>query len=140
MEQKGFRILDHPADLGIEAFGRTIEEAFEQAAAALISIILEPSSIQHQESKTIEITAEDREQLLVKWLTEVLYLYDGEGFVGKDFKISELRPTYLKATIYGGKFDPKRYITKLDVKAVTYHQLNVIESEQGGSVRVFLDI
>ena len=139
LNQEGFKILEHPADLGIEAYGKDLREAFEQAAVALMSIILDLSSIKHRQSMTVELSATDYEHLLVKWLTEVLYLYDGKGFVGNAFHISELGPTHLKATIMGEQFDHEKHPTLLDVKAVTYHQLLVKENGEG-LVRVFLDI
>lgn len=140
MMQKGFTILDHPADLGIEARGATLAEAFEQAAVGLMSVILELTSIENRTSRTIELSATDYEHLLVKWLTEVLYLYDGKDFVGKDFRISKLTPTHLKAMTYGENLDQNKHVMKLDVKAITYHQLSVRENKEDALVRVYLDI
>lgn len=140
MSEKGFTILDHPADLGIAAYGKNLRVAFEQASVGLMSIILELSNIQQRASRNVELSATDYEHLLVKWLSEVLYLYDGEGFVGGKFSISELTPTLLKATVYGELFDHERHITKLDVKAITYHQLQIIEKKEEVTVRVYLDI
>ena len=140
MAQKGFKILDHPADLGVEAFGKDLKEAFEQAAVALMSIILDLSSIEGRVSRIVKVSATDYEHLLVKWLTEVLYLYDGKRFAGCRFEVRQLTVTGLKAIIYGELFDPKRHPTKLDVKAVTYHQIQVTKNENEARVRVFLDI
>jgi SHS2 domain-containing protein len=140
MQNKGFRILDHPADLGVEAFGSNLAEAFEQAAVALMSIILELSTVRELQTRTIELSAGDHGHLLVKWLTEVLYLYDGEGFVAGRFKIGRLTPTHLDAKVYGELFYPERHITKLDVKAITYHQLEVNENANAARVKAFFDI
>jgi SHS2 domain-containing protein len=85
--QPGFVILDHPADLGIEARGRTLAEAFEQAAIALMSIILDLTTVEPKELRRVQLKATDQEQLLVRWLEELLYLYDGENFVGSKFVI-----------------------------------------------------
>lgn len=136
----GFVILDHPADMGIEAYGKNLKEAFEQAAVALTSIILDISSVEPNEIKIIEINASDYEHLLVKWLSEILYLYDGNNFVCSEFNIEELKPQYLKAEIKGENFDNSKHYTKLDVKAVTYHQILVNENSERGIIRVFLDI
>jgi SHS2 domain-containing protein len=76
----------------------------------------------------------------MKWLTEVLYLYDGQGFAAGHFVISELSSTRLKATLSGEPFDAIKHAPRLDVKAVTYHQLLVEEAAEGARVRVFLDI
>ena len=136
----GYSILDHPADMGIEACAATIEEAFEQAAEALISIILDPSRIECEESREVTIDAIDIEHLLVKWLSEILYLYDGERFVVGRFHVDELNDTHLKARLLGEKFFPSKHSTKLDVKAITYHQLQIDRGHDGVRVRVFLDI
>jgi SHS2 domain-containing protein len=70
----------------------------------------------------------------------VLYLYDGEKFVSKEFSVSELRPHSLRATVVGETFVAKKHVTRLDVKAVTYHQLVVEETNSECRIRVFLDI
>ena len=136
----GYVLLDHPADLGIEAFGKNLAGAFEQAALALMSVILETGKIDCKQSKVIVLEGVDWEHLLVKWLTEVLYLYDGQGFASGHFVISELSSTRLEATVDGEPFDERKHAPRLDVKAITYHQLLVEEVAPGARVRVFLDI
>ena len=136
----GYRLLDHPADLGIEAHGHNLIEAFEQAAVGLISTILDIELIECRDRRVISLHAADREQLLVKWLTEILYLYDGAKFVAAQFQIDELTPTSLSARVLGEPFSQDRHVTRLDVKAITYHQLLCEESEAGARIRVFLDI
>lgn len=136
----GYVILDHPADMGIEAYGKNLNEAFEEAAVALTSIILDASSIKPIEIQTIEITASDYEHLLVKWLSEILYLYDGKKFVCAEFDIENITPIFLRAKVKGENFDNNKHLTKLDVKAITYHQVLVHENGGKGLVRVFVDI
>lgn len=136
----GFRILEHPADIGIEAYGKDLAEAFAQAATALMSIILELSSVKARESKHVTLTAADIEHLLVKWLTEVLYLYDGEEFAGCRFEVQDINDTHLHAVIHGEPFAAVKHPTKLDVKAITYHQIKVDKTNEGVNLRVFLDI
>ncbi len=135
-----FTILEHPADMGIEARGETVSQAFEQSAIGLMSIIVELSSVSIKEEQTIELQASDREQLLVKWLTEILYLYDGQQFISKKFHIDELTDTSLHATIQGEPLRAEKHQTLLDVKAITYHQLSIEQQEHQSIVRVFLDI
>jgi SHS2 domain-containing protein len=138
--QAGFRILEHPSDLGIEASGSTVGEAFEQAALGLMAVIAEPETIEAVDERLVELDAQDAENLLVRWLSEILYLYDGEDYLVKEANIDSLSPTNLRARLLGEKFQPKKHTLKLDVKAVTYHQL-LIETKNGGTtVRVFLDI
>jgi SHS2 domain-containing protein len=135
-----FRILEHPSDLGIEATGRTLTRAFEESARGLISVILDVSQIQPRESREIALQGSDQAQLLVRWLSEILYLYDGQGFVCADFHIARLSKTALVGTVHGEPFVASKHRTYLDVKAITYHQLQIDEDELGALVRVYFDI
>jgi SHS2 domain-containing protein len=137
---EGSRFLDHPSDIGIEAHGATCAEAFERAASALISIILDPSTVAASERRTITLHATDFEQMLVRWLNEILYLYDGQGFVAVKFDISQCVPTLLEANVAGEGFDPRKHTPRTDVKAITYHQVAVFEESDGWHVRAFVDI
>lgn len=135
-----FRIVEHPADLGIEAEGTTPGEAFSAAAEGLISVIVDPRGVSPRESRDVEVSAADYEQLLVRWLSEVLWLYDGGGFVPAEFEIGDIRRDRLRAKLRGEPFDPSRHPARLDVKAVTYHEISVVERPGHTAVRVYLDI
>lgn len=138
--RSSFAILEHPSDLGIEAQGTSLAEAYQNAARGLVSVILDLSMVETREQKQISLSGSDHEQLLIRWLSEILYLYDGQGFVCKEFVIHNLTPSLLNATVRGEMFNSGKHTTYMDVKAVTYHQLVVREDERGGLVRVFLDI
>jgi SHS2 domain-containing protein len=140
MVLEGIRFLEHPSDVGIEARGSTCAEAFSRAAAALISIILDPSGVGTTERRTVFLEASDAEQLLVRWLSEILYLYDGCGYVAKEFQIDDCTPTHLEAIILGEPLQRPKHTTRMDIKAVTYHQLAVWQDVEGWGVRVYLDI
>ncbi|HEY4644253.1 MAG TPA: archease [Bacteroidota bacterium] len=135
-----YSILEHPADLGIEARGRSLREAFEEAAVALTSIIVDIDSVSVKVDRDLTVDAGDIESLLVRWLSELLYLYDGEGFLCKEATVRQFSPTRLDATIRGEPLSEGKHRMRTDVKAVTYHQLLVREDENGGYVRVYLDI
>ena len=135
-----FTIIDHPADIGIEARGMTLTEAFENVANGLMSIIVERATVAEKKEEYIQVHAADREQLLVRWLNEILYMFDGQHFVPKTFSITEISDTFLKAKILGDHFSPSTHRTKLDVKAITYHQLSIKNEADGLVVTVFVDI
>jgi SHS2 domain-containing protein len=140
MSPDNTQYLDHPSDIGIEAHGATCGEAFDHAASALLAIILDPSKVQSTLQRLITIDAADTEQLLVRWLSEILYLYDGQGFVVASSTITRCTQTTLEAVVSGEPFDATRHPTRMDVKAVTYHQLSVRQDAAGWHLRVFLDI
>jgi SHS2 domain-containing protein len=136
----GVRFLDHPSDIGIEARGATCAEAFTRAAGALVSLILDPSTVDASERRSITLQATDSEQMLVRWLSEILYLYDGQGFVPKEFTVSQCTPARLEATVAGEPLRAGKHHVRMDIKAVTYHQLAVWQDDEGWGVRVYLDI
>jgi SHS2 domain-containing protein len=105
-----------------------------------MAVILDPARIAGRESREVSLSAEDQEQLLVRWLSEVLYLYDGEGFASAEFLISELNRESLKATLRGEMYSPGVHVSRRDVKAVTYHQLLVESGPSGNRVMFYLDI
>ena len=135
----GFTILEHPADLGIEAYGTTLAGAFEHAADGLMSIIVDLTNVELSESRPVDVSGSDSGQLLVRWLTEVLWLFDGQQFVGKEFRIVHLDETSLKGIVVGERLAAKHQ-TLTDVKAVTYHQLLIHQTDERAEVTVFVDI
>jgi SHS2 domain-containing protein len=135
-----FEILEHPSDLGIEAHGNSIQEVFRNAAQGLISVIAEASQIESRQERMVMLDAFDRENLLVRWLTEILYLYDAEKFLTADVRFELLTDTLLQASLLGEPFDASKHELKLDVKAITYHQLKVENHDGDWIARVFVDI
>jgi SHS2 domain-containing protein len=135
-----FEILEHPSDLGIEAHGSSMQELFQNAAHGFMSVVAGTSKIEPRQNRTIELQALDRENLMVRWLTEILYLYDAEKFLTADVKFETLTDTLLKANILGEPYDVSKHELKLDVKAITYHQLKVEDHDGDWIARVFVDI
>jgi len=135
-----YRILEHPADLGIEAEAETLAGAFAQSALGLMSIVVDPESVTVTEKRQVRIPGADPEQLLVKWLGEVLFLFDGAGFVPAEFDIGPITGAGLEATGGGEPAGGAALRMKLDVKAVTYHDISVRKTSRGWYVRVYLDI
>ena len=136
----GYTILEHPSDIGVEASAESMEEAFALAAEGLMSVIVDPGTVAARESRVVALPAMDEERLLVRWLGEVLYLYDGTGFVPSRFRVARASAAGLSAEAFGEPADRDRHGMRLDVKAVTYHGVSVRRSPGVCEVRVFLDI
>lgn len=138
--EAGYRILEHPADIGIEAWGTTLSDAFRQAVHALMAVITDPEKVHPSEEREVHLTAEDSGHLLVRLLSEALFHFDAGKFLTSRLSIREMSGTAIAGSLLGETLDPSRHILKLDVKAVTYHQLSV--ADEGGMVRirVFLDV
>jgi SHS2 domain-containing protein len=135
-----FRVLEHTADIGFEAFGSTRKEVFANAARALMHLMVDLESIVPQGKLSLRAEASDMPNLLVNWLSEILYLFDAEGWLFRDFEVEDLTEHSLEAMARGEKFDRTRHQAKLLVKAITYHQLDLRETAQGWRAQVYVDI
>ena len=138
--EKTFEIIDHTADVGVIAYGASVEQLFSRAAMALFSLITELESIREKSRRDLQITSQDQDSLLVEWLNELIYLFDAEQMVFHRFEIESLKHNQLKAVCYGEKFDASRHRIKIGVKAATYYMLKIEEDNQGYRARVILDI
>jgi SHS2 domain-containing protein len=135
-----FEILEHPADIGFRAYGRTLPELFANSAIAMLSIAGELEDIEPKNEYTLEAAGSDYESLLVNWLSEVLYFFDGRRIALRNFEVLELEPDRLRALARGEPRDAERHRAKLIVKAVTWHQLKVARYDDGWAAEVYLDI
>jgi len=135
-----FRILEHTADVGFEAFGSSLPEAFENAARALAHLMAEPASVKPSGKVRIEVQGADPSDLLVNWLSEILYQHDAERWLFHDFRVESLDDHAVSGIAWGEKIDPARHQTHLMVKAVTYHQLSLQPTAGGWRAQVYVDI
>ena len=135
-----FEILEHPADIGFRAFGGTLAELFQNAAVALLSIAGEIEDVAPRDEHHLEAAAGDYEALLVAWLNEVLYWFDGKRIAFREFLVREMEPGSLHAVGWGEPRDVIRHRPKVIVKAVTWHQLKVSRCDSGWVADVFLDV
>ncbi len=136
---KKYETFDHTADLGIRIFGRTYEEVMANAAYALFDLLTDLTRVRETLSHSIRVEAQEREELLVCWLSELLFLFESRGYLFKRFAFSHLSQRSLEAVAYGEIFAPSRHECKTEIKAVTYHQVAVSESDGGWEGRVILD-
>jgi SHS2 domain-containing protein len=135
-----FEVFDHTADVGIVAHASTLPELFEAAAEGMFSLIVDGASVENRAWVERTVEAADPEGLLVAWLSDLLTLQAAQGFVPKVFVVDDISGNRLRATVHGEPVDPDRHKFRLDVKAVTYHQLEVAPEDGGWRARVILDV
>jgi len=135
---KRFQLIEHTADIGLIAYGRSLAEAFANAAYGLFSIIAELKTVKETESRHLELNEDDAEALLFEWLNRLIYLFDVEMLLFKRFEIRDFDGHRLKATCYGEKYDPSRHQLKTGVKSATYHLLKV--DREKNQVQLIFDI
>lgn len=121
-----FEILDHPADIGIKVKGETLEKLFINAALGTTFLITEVKDIEYTKiKKKIDFSCKNLTELFTKWLDEVIYFFDSEGFIIRNIKLDSLNDSSLHATLEGEKLNTQKHKVKLYLKAVTYHQLEI---------------
>jgi len=135
-----FRILEHTADVGFEAFGSTLVEVFENAARAVAYLIADPATVRPVEKVPIKVQGTEQPDLLVNWLSEILFQHDAERWLFCDFRIERLDDHVASGVAWGEKIDPARHRTNLMVKAITYHQLGLQQTAGGWRAQVYVDI
>jgi len=143
-KKRGFEFLEHMADAYIAAYGRNLAEAFENAAAAMFEVMTEIERVKPEVEDYIEVKAADEYALLYNWLEALLVKSEINEMLYSKFEISEITRTNdgfkLKARIWGEKFNPKKHPQKVGVKAVTYHQMEIIKKPNKTTLKFILDI
>src|SRR5438128_1420079 len=135
----GYRLTPHASEIGLAAWGDTLAEAFEEAARALVAVTFDPRTIRIRETREVAVQADRPDRLLVRFLNELVYSIDAQGFVAARAHV-ELTDGGLKARLRGrvaDSFRPKRRGPQ--VKAATYHGLE-IDPGPPWRVRVIVDI
>lgn len=134
-----FKFLEHTADIKFQSSGKTLEEAFENAALALQEVITKKTKIKPKIKKTIKVSGKDYESLLYNFLEEFLFLLDAEDFIlSKIIKLSITDNYNLTAEVIGDK--ASNYKFSNDVKAITYNEM-FIKKEKGRWVcQVVVDV
>ena len=135
-----YRILDHTADIGIEVSGKSKEDIFIYAVEAMSDLIVDLNSISHDEEKTIKVIGTGAEDLLINFLREALYLFNGKGWLIKHCLAIDVSPQSVTACLQGGRYNPQKQQVKMEIKAVTYHGLSVQKTIKGWKARVIFDV
>lgn len=122
--------FDHQADIGVRGIGPSLEAAFEQAALALMAVMVELSTIQPRQSLELRLEAASDEQLLVDWLSELLFKVAVDKLLFSRFQV-RIQECRLRATAWGETIDVPRHQPAVEVKGISYSQLQVAQRQDG---------
>ena len=146
----GYDYFDVTADIGFYAYGKSLEEAYENAGLAMFNVITDIKKVKKQESKEFEIVSEDLVSLLYDYLEELLFLQDTEFLFFSDFNIniekivdensSSLENYKLTCSAYGEEINWDVHTHKSEVKAITFHKMCVKEEDGVFRLRTILDL
>lgn len=126
--------------MGIAAEGDSLSTLFQQAALGARQIMTACSDIGSDESFVVEVQGQDLEELLVDWLSELLFLCESRQFLPASFEIEITPELQLRARVWGESLDRSRCELQREIKAVTYHQIKVEKRGDGWQAQVFVDL
>ena len=135
-----YQIIDHTADLGIIVKGHDVNDLFIRAAQAMTDLIVKGDIRDKTAMRDLLVEGEDFPDLMVRWLGEILYLFEGESLIVNSIEIKSISPIQLQATLTLASFEPKRHEVLREIKAVTYHQISVRKANDEWEARVIFDI
>ncbi|MBT3304499.1 archease [Candidatus Woesearchaeota archaeon] len=133
-----YEFLEHTADIKFRAKGKSIEEVFKESAMALKETMTKGTEIKKIEEKDVGVEGKDYESMLRNFLEEFLFLFDAEDFILSDVTEVMIDGFRLVATVKGDIID--NYKLTNDVKAITYNEMYVKETEKGWEAQVVLDV
>jgi SHS2 domain-containing protein len=132
-----FEELEHTADRALRIYGSSLGDLFLNAAHGLNSLMVTtPVSGSGHQEKFVALEAMDTESLLVDWLSELAYWAEIEMLVFHEFKIESVSSTHIRARLYG----TREKQLKKHIKAVTYHNLDIVETDEGMTATVVFDV
>ncbi len=134
----GFEEVEHTADVALRVRGRDLSDLLVNAALGLTTLLADQTDSPGQatQERQVEVEAFDPESLLVSWLSELIFWAEKDGFVCNKVEVYDVSPTRLKAVCVGGFVSELRH----HIKAVTYHNLKIIQTDQGLETIVVFDV
>ncbi len=141
---KQYEYLEHTADIKFLAYGKTLEEVFENSALAMFNVMIDTEKVSGETRREIFLKSPDLESLLVDWLSELLYIFEVDEVVFRKFrveKVMEKEGEYsITAQALGEKFYPESHPFETEIKAVTYNQLEISKTADGWKAQIVVDI
>ncbi|HEY5543566.1 MAG TPA: archease [Candidatus Binatia bacterium] len=139
-KEKKYRLTTRQSELAVKVMGGSQADLFANSAFALFDVMLDVEKIEIKERLPLEVEGADRDDLLVNWMRELLYLYQGSGYLLKEFVIREVKDTSLKAEVCGEKIDPDRHEIKQEIAAVAYHQSRMTKTGNQWTAQLIFEV
>jgi protein archease len=138
----GYEFFEHTADVGAVVRGVTLPRLFENAAKAMFDLICDRGAVRPRRAARIEVRGSSLEDLLVRWLSELLFRMETENVLFGSFAIARVDGALLRArgTARGETIDRTRHVIRREVKAVTYHQIRLVRGRSAWRVRIVFDV
>lgn len=139
--QKKYRITKHQSELAVKVVGASQADLFANSAYTLFDVMVaDLDKVDCKEHIPLEVEGTDRDDLMVNWMRELLYLYQGSGYVLKEFQIREVKDTIVKAEVAGEKIDPDRHEIKQEIGAIAFHKSRMDKTGNQWTAQVIFEV
>jgi len=135
-----YSLFNHIADLGMSVTGHSCEDLFRNAGLAVLELLVHTADSKSENKIDISINGNDLPDLMVKWLSEILYFFEGERLVVTEIVINAINSNKLISTLSVMEFNSQFHEVLREIKAVTYHQIKVEEKKGIWTARVIFDL
>ena len=140
MTRKPYEVFEHTADIGLHVYGETLPLLFINAARGMESLLVLPEQVRVVISREITVRGHDPISLLIAWLNELIFLFDTEYLLFRDFEIATLTDSTLTGIARGEPYDDHRHELSSAIKAATWHEAAVIQDNEGYQARIIFDL
>jgi SHS2 domain-containing protein len=139
---QGYEFFEHTADVGAAVRGITLPRLFENASKAMFDLICDRRTVRPRRAARIAVRGSSLEDLLVRWLSELLYRLETEDLLFTSFAVERVNRALLRArgTARGEPIDRRRHALRREIKAVTYHQIRMVRGRSAWRVRIVFDV
>lgn len=136
-----YKIIEHTADVGLEVFGESKETLFINAARGMFSLLLsQPIAHVRMIGKRVMFNGTDDELLLVSWLQELLYICMVKHLLPMEYESFSIKKNVGTAYVRAVSLESSKIKYKCEIKAVTYHQLQIQSAKGIFQTKIFFDV
>lgn len=136
---KNYEYFEATADIGFNAYGKDLNEAFENAGIAMFNIITDTCDVEAEKEVSFDISSEDEVALLYDYLEELLFHHEVDFMLFSEFHVEIDENLHLKAKIKGEEINWDKHERKTEIKAITFHKM-AVEKTNGVKLRAIVDL
>jgi len=138
--QKRYRITTRQSELAVKVLGDSQADLFANSAFALFDVMTDVAKVDIKDRIPLDVEGTDRDDLMVNWMSELLYLYQGSGYLLREFHIREAKDKLVKAEVCGEKIDPDRHEIAHEIRGVAYHQSRIQKTGDQWTAQLIFEI
>ncbi|HEY7316835.1 MAG TPA: archease [Candidatus Binatia bacterium] len=138
--QKKYRLTPRQSELAVRVSGSSQADLFANSAFALFDVMTDVEKVDIRDRIPLEVEGADRDDLMVNWMRELLYLYQGSGYLLREFHIHEAKDTLVKAEVCGEKIDPDRHEMNREILGIAYHKSRMQKTGDQWTAQLIFEI